>query len=137
MELQKFLPTQPYSVVLRLRLAIAYKQLGYPDLAAGDAYKALLLVDEVVEEGEYHEDALTAAKADIASTQAFDFAAEARLQLSGLKHAKCCCSVRPEILNEENGVITWAKSCWSKTAYVCIPSHNLLERITLPFISYR
>lgn len=48
----------------RIRLAEAYKHLGYPDLAAGDAYKALLLVDEIVEDGEYHDEVLEAALED-------------------------------------------------------------------------
>ena len=35
--------------------------LGYPDLAAGDAYRALLLTDEVLDESsQYHEDAVKA-----------------------------------------------------------------------------
>ncbi|KAH7405942.1 hypothetical protein DE146DRAFT_650278 [Phaeosphaeria sp. MPI-PUGE-AT-0046c] len=62
--LQESTAGRPYSISHRLELAKAYKLLGYPDLAASDAYKALLLIDEVVEEGEYHEDALDAAKID-------------------------------------------------------------------------
>ncbi|KAL5373350.1 hypothetical protein DPSP01_012792 [Paraphaeosphaeria sporulosa] len=54
----------PYSISHRLALANAYRGLGYPDLAAGDAYKALLLVDECAEEGEFHEEALEAATKD-------------------------------------------------------------------------
>ncbi|KAJ4358898.1 hypothetical protein N0V95_002678 [Ascochyta clinopodiicola] len=65
--LQQQTPTQPYSIAHRLRLAKAYRSLGYPDLAVGDAYKALLLVDEVAEEGEYHDEALEAANADYLS----------------------------------------------------------------------
>lgn len=60
-ELQKYTQERPYSIRHRLALAIAYKNLGYPDLAAGDAYKALLLVDEVTDEGEYHDRAMEAA----------------------------------------------------------------------------
>ena len=38
--------------------SIAYAKLGFPDLAVMDAYKALLLVDEALDEsGEYHEQA--------------------------------------------------------------------------------
>ncbi|KAK7556832.1 hypothetical protein IWX49DRAFT_609727 [Phyllosticta citricarpa] len=48
----------PYSIALRLEVAELYRTLSYPDLAAGEAYKALLLVDEVLDEsGEYHDDA--------------------------------------------------------------------------------
>ena len=63
-ELQKQTPEKPYSILHRLALADAYKNLGYPDLAAGDAYKALLLVDEVAEEGEYYDQALQATVSD-------------------------------------------------------------------------
>lgn len=63
--LQHTTPEQPYSILHRLKLARAYKDLGYPDLAAGDAYKALILVDELAEEGEYHDEALEAAQADL------------------------------------------------------------------------
>ena len=51
----------PYDLVLYLERAVVYSDLGYPDLAAGDAYRALLLTDEVINEGfEYHEQALEA-----------------------------------------------------------------------------
>jgi hypothetical protein len=55
---------KPYSITHRLALANAYRSLGYPDLASGDAYKALLLVDECSEQGEFHEEALEAATKD-------------------------------------------------------------------------
>lgn len=49
----------PYDLVLYLERAAIYEKLGYPDLAAGDAYKALVLTDEVRDESfEYHEQAL-------------------------------------------------------------------------------
>lgn len=51
----------PYDLVAYLERAAVYGELGYPDLAAGDAYKALLICDEVANEGfEYHEQALDA-----------------------------------------------------------------------------
>nr|OQO13194.1 hypothetical protein B0A51_16902 [Rachicladosporium sp. CCFEE 5018] len=39
--------TQPHicSIEVRLELAKVYRALGYPDLAAGEAYKSLLLID--------------------------------------------------------------------------------------------
>ena len=44
--------------------SVVYAKLGYPDLAVMDAYKALLLVDEAVDEsGEYHEQASNAVDA--------------------------------------------------------------------------
>lgn len=101
--LQRQTPEQPYSIVHRLNLAKAYKSLGYPDLAIGDAYKALLLVDEVTEEGEYHEEALEAANADFLSEGAANL------------------SIDPADAAQNEGVdkaVTWAQKHLSRTAYV-------------------
>ncbi|OLN94030.1 hypothetical protein CCHL11_03397 [Colletotrichum chlorophyti] len=49
----------PYDLIRYLERAVVHSELGYPDLAAGDAYRALLLTDEVLNEGfEYHEKAV-------------------------------------------------------------------------------
>ncbi len=49
----------PYDLILYLERAAVHSELGYPDLAAGDSYRALLLCDECANEGfEYHEQAL-------------------------------------------------------------------------------
>jgi len=54
----------PYDLLVYLDRAIVHSDLGYPDLAAGDAYRALLLVDEVRNENfEYHDQALEALRA--------------------------------------------------------------------------
>lgn len=51
----------PYDPIAYLERASVHADLGYPDLAAGDAYRALLLTDEINNEGfEYHEQALEA-----------------------------------------------------------------------------
>jgi hypothetical protein len=51
----------PYDLVAYLERASVLSELGYPDLSAGDAYRALLLTDEVRDESfEYHEQALEA-----------------------------------------------------------------------------
>lgn len=51
----------PYDCDSYIHRAAYYEKLGYPDLAAGDAYRALLLTDEVLDEsGEWHELALEA-----------------------------------------------------------------------------
>ncbi|KAF1975508.1 hypothetical protein BU23DRAFT_530036 [Bimuria novae-zelandiae CBS 107.79] len=92
LKLQKGTADRPYSIRHRLALANAYSSLGYPDLAAGDAYKALLLVDEVGEEGEYHDNALEAAVDDYQEQR-------------GLADS------------DTEKVILWAKSCWLKDAY--------------------
>lgn len=60
-QLTEGLVSLPYDLILYLERAVVYSNLGYPDLAAGDAYRALLLTDEVLNEGfEYHEQALEA-----------------------------------------------------------------------------
>ncbi len=51
----------PYDCDPYIRRAVCHDKLGYPDLAAGDAYRALLLTDEVLDEsGEWHELAVEA-----------------------------------------------------------------------------
>ncbi len=55
-EVTNLLEAHPYDLFLYIKRAIVHSDLGYPDLAAGDAYRALLLTDEVRDEGfEYHE----------------------------------------------------------------------------------
>ncbi|CAK7230248.1 hypothetical protein SCUCBS95973_007509 [Sporothrix curviconia] len=50
------LKEEPYDTILYLRRAAVYADLAYPDLAVGDAYRALLLTDELSDESfEYHE----------------------------------------------------------------------------------
>lgn len=58
LRLTEGLVSLPYDLMLYLERAVVYSDLAYPDLAAGDAYRALLLTDEVADEGfEYHEQA--------------------------------------------------------------------------------
>ena len=60
-ELTEELLSLPYDLILYLRRAVAHSHLAYPDLAAADAYRALLLIDEVMNKGfEYHESAFAA-----------------------------------------------------------------------------
>lgn len=101
--LQDATPEQPYSIVHRLNLAKAYKELGYPDLAAGDAYKALILVDELTEEGEYHDETLDAARADLVPEKMTD------LSIGAGKEA---------LSSEYEDVVNYARTRWSRTAYV-------------------
>ena len=59
LQLTEGLVSLPYDLILYLERAVVHSDLGYPDLAAGDAYRALLLTDEVNTEGfEYHDSAL-------------------------------------------------------------------------------
>jgi hypothetical protein len=101
--LQNNTPDEPYSISHRLRLAKAYKKLGYPDLAAGDAYKALILVDEIVEEGEYYDEALEAARADFVSERM------ATLEIDNEKEVAS---------TQDDEVLTRAQTQWSNSAYV-------------------
>lgn len=60
-QLTDLLAESPYDLIRYLQRAVVYSNLGYPDLAAGDAYRALLLTDEVRNEGfEYHDEAVKA-----------------------------------------------------------------------------
>lgn len=113
------LPAVPYSIPLRLQLARAYQALGYPDLAAGDAYRALLLIDEAVQDGEYHDQAIEAARDDIEVRSdhlgLVDFLSEAER----VDHSTCCCItgiVSPGFLSTAEDPLFWVTTCWSKTA---------------------
>ncbi|TKA66124.1 hypothetical protein B0A55_09699 [Friedmanniomyces simplex] len=53
---EHYLVDYPYLLPIRLLTAQKYLQLGYPDLAAGEAYKALLLCDAVRDPSDdYHQ----------------------------------------------------------------------------------
>ncbi|KAL9575944.1 MAG: hypothetical protein Q9212_007535, partial [Teloschistes hypoglaucus] len=59
---------RPYSTFIYIERAWCYEELGYPDLGTGDAYRALLLTDEISDDsGEYHEEALEAFCEDVRS----------------------------------------------------------------------
>jgi len=51
------LSENPYSIDLYIQLSQAYEETGYPELAAGAVYKALLLIDAILDEDEYCEEA--------------------------------------------------------------------------------
>jgi hypothetical protein len=77
-ELTKALGILPYNLILYLERAVLHSDLGYPDLAVGDAYRALLLTDEILNEGfEYHERALACLRshnmADVPAVLVFGF----------------------------------------------------------------
>ncbi|KAF2172105.1 hypothetical protein M409DRAFT_62914 [Zasmidium cellare ATCC 36951] len=56
----------PYNLPLHLVLSRIYLVMGYPDLAAGTAYKALILSDALDDEAEeYHDEAAESLKATI------------------------------------------------------------------------
>jgi hypothetical protein len=103
MVLQAATPKSAYSILHRIDLAKAYKSLGYPDLAAGDAYKALLLIDELIEEGEYYEEALEAATED---------------SLSGKLATVTIRDTETDASDNPNHVVDWARTRCSPIAYV-------------------
>ena len=71
----------PYSIKAYLDRSRRYESLRYPDLAVGDAYKALLLIDELLdEEFEYHEDVLEALENEHFQFLSDDAVVEAELQ---------------------------------------------------------
>lgn len=93
--------SDPYSIPLRLDIAQLYQDLGYSDLGAGDSYKALLLTDELSQEGEYHNEVLEVARVDVAS----------------LMLQKTALSDNGSDGIQEEDVIMQVNSTWSSTAY--------------------
>jgi SET domain len=90
-ELADALAEHPYNFILYLERASVYSDLGYPDLAAGDAYRALLLTDEVLNEGfEYHEQALECLGPHLTSP---------------LPEVLCFDSLSSELREETNGIV--------------------------------
>jgi hypothetical protein len=63
----------------------------------------LILVDEVVEEGEYHEEALQAAWTDVVSERMADLDLDDETKTAPFK---------------KDDVLAWAQARWSKSAYV-------------------
>jgi hypothetical protein len=114
--LQEATPEQPYSIPHRLKLAKAYQQLGYPDLAASDAYKALLLIDEVVEEGEYYGEVLEAMKDDWISEKIANLSIERK---------------EDKPLGDNEGAMKWAQTDCSRIAYVS--NKSVQSRIIVTF----
>ena len=71
--LTQLLYDSSYDLVLYIERAIAYGELGYHDLATADAYRALLLCDEVEDEAEeYHSQAEEQLKTHLAHFQEHD-----------------------------------------------------------------
>lgn len=124
-DLQARIAEQPYSISLRLQVAELYRALAFPDLAAGEAYRALLLVDEVLDEsGEYHEQAVEDIQEEIAAKPAsFRFCLaqkhsdrflELSQRLSDFQHSEGKCDV--EVEEEEASL--WAQTLWTDATYV-------------------
>ncbi|KAF2741336.1 hypothetical protein EJ04DRAFT_507161 [Polyplosphaeria fusca] len=152
-DLQCAVHREPYSVALRLNLAQAYRDLGYPDLGAGEAYKALLLVDEITDEGEYYDAALDSARADVMSNRAADNARNMRRHHQSSNEVTCYCQEMLELKKstgdkedeeDEEKTTKLARTCWSISAYTllipglidcgCLRSaHDLNSRAQITF----
>ncbi|KAF1827134.1 uncharacterized protein K489DRAFT_405869 [Dissoconium aciculare CBS 342.82] len=63
------LKREPYCSPVHIYLATQYARLGYPDLAAGSAYKALLLKDAIDEPSEEYHDQANEAMQSIVESQ--------------------------------------------------------------------
>ncbi|TDZ35547.1 hypothetical protein CTRI78_v011479 [Colletotrichum trifolii] len=107
-QLTQALVNLPYDLILYLERAAVHSELGYPELAVGDAYRALLLTDEVFnEEFEYHDRAVEALQSrpldplplvldhgDLLDLRSDFVDAEARVQAGLVSHVAKLASVR-------------------------------------------
>ncbi|OJD34440.1 mynd domain-containing protein [Diplodia corticola] len=123
---------QPYSILLRLQVAELYRALGFPDLAAAEAYRALLLVDEVLDEsGEYHDDALEEIQDEIASKPAscrIDLAQKHADRFPGVSQRLSSFNgseERCDVEADEEEACLWAQTIWTDAAYAFVTG-NLL-----------
>ncbi|KAK8161627.1 hypothetical protein IWX90DRAFT_275439 [Phyllosticta citrichinensis] len=111
-DLRNGISQSPYSVALRLQVAELYRILAYPDLAAGEAYKALLLVDEVLDEsGEYHDEAWEAAEQEMLRQR----------RANGAEVQEPA-----DASVEEEELRSWAESVLASATYICLAA-NLLS----------
>ncbi|KAF2142052.1 uncharacterized protein K452DRAFT_358520 [Aplosporella prunicola CBS 121167] len=120
----------PYSISCRLQVAELYRALGYPDLAAGEAYRVLLLVDEVLDDsGEYHDQALETAIEELSSKSAIlreEYAAAQTAQYPDVAKQLASCKVAEETSHmeaSEDEVTMWTETLWAKAAYIYVASN--------------
>lgn len=117
--IQALISDHPYSIASRIGLASAYQSLGYPDLAAGESYKALLLTDELADQGEYYDETLQAAQADVASMSVADRArvVERRSQIPEMRRSDPAeITLTEGCPTQDDEVLLGANTCWSETA---------------------
>ncbi|PKS06822.1 hypothetical protein jhhlp_006898 [Lomentospora prolificans] len=87
----------PYDILIYLERATVHRNLDYPDLAVGDAYRALLLSDDVKDDAaEYHEQATEAFKVYIDKffPNISDPVACEKVGQNALVKMACICSLR-------------------------------------------
>jgi hypothetical protein len=118
---QRAVLLHPYSIKARLDLAQAYSSFNYHDLSTGEAYKALLLGTDLLDEcGEYHVEAIKAAKTAIWESPIRGRSLESQEGTpSDCKPAVTKDAATSEI-KEDDELRHWA-STWMMTAYVRLP----------------
>jgi len=112
----------PYSITLYLARSDVHAAFGYSDLAAADAYKALLLVDEVTDEsGEYHEEAVVSLSAHIKSLPISHRKEQASTDEDLHTHFDIADDAEVDVDEEE--AILWAQSVFSVEAPLALAHH--------------
>jgi hypothetical protein len=93
-----------YSGTIRLKLAQEFSFHGYPDLAAGESYMALLLYDEIDNpDSEFHDSSILAAARDMSGSH------------GGTGEESLAESLQGDEMREE--VTSWVRENVCRTAY--------------------
>lgn len=114
---------QPYCLVVYLELASIYLLLGYPDLAAGSAYKALLLTDAVRDDSdEYHDQAYENFAQVISRVPAETrlIAMERALERDPdryLTNADVCSTEEPLMEDDFETLMAWCENFYERATY--------------------
>lgn len=119
-KLRSLVNQAPYDLVRRLALSRLYAQLNYPDLAAGEAYKALLLVDEVADESsEYHGPASDALQNNLQRSNKAS-AKQGELEVSKIQVAACASTTCSKASYEALIVNLCELGCYRSATQFCI-----------------
>lgn len=108
------LEEDPYGAPLYLARCEVYNRLRYPDLSAMDAYKVLLIVDELTDESsEFHEEAYASACSHLASLPL----EIRRKHVEDNETARACLVDGKNPPVEEDEVQAWAQNVLARQAY--------------------
>lgn len=99
---RQILDEDPYSIPCHLYEAINYYRIGYPDLAAGSAYRALLLSDALRDEAEEYHDETLGSMTEFLDAQSSEARDHLKQQMS--QDAREDTSARVEGLESEPGL---------------------------------
>ncbi|KAI9737084.1 MAG: hypothetical protein M1834_000674 [Cirrosporium novae-zelandiae] len=120
--LTEVLYTNPYSPSFYLARSHFYFSQGFPDLASGDAYRGLLLIDEIEdEEGEYHDEAV----ASVVEGEGVERLAKELYLLLGQSLKRCGC------LESAYNFLTRAIGRWPEEDSLVEERRNLHETYLL------